>query len=150
MLAFRTARRGQVFLEFALVLPLCLTMFTAMVDMGLFLHRYVSVQTAVREGMRGAATGLTDDQIKATVVGSSESAALTPADVQVIRVANDPALATLDAGDGAAIAITEQLPRYESIEVRVDTQHKYLVPAFFPGNAFTRIYVYVKTLRPLK
>lgn len=149
MLAPRTNRRAQVFLEFALVLPLCLTMFTAMVDMGLFLHRYVSVQTAVREGMRGAATGLTDDQIKATIVSSSESAALTPADVQVIRIANDPALATLD-GEGGPIAIGEQLARYESIEVRVDTQHKYLVPAFFPGNAFTRIYVYVKTLRPLR
>lgn len=149
MLAPRKNRRAQVFLEFALVLPLCLTMFTAMVDMGLFLHRYVSVQTAVREGMRGAATGLSDDQIKATVIGSSESAALTPADVQVIRVAQDPALATLDA-DGTSVAITEQLARYESIEIRVDTQHKYLVPAFFPGNAFTRIYVYVKTLRPLR
>lgn len=144
------SRRGQVFLEFALVLPLCLTMFTAMVDMGLFLHRYVSVQTAVREGMRAATMGLTDDQIKATVVASSDSTALTLADVQVIRIDNDPAVSSLETGDGNAVAITEQLPRYQSIEVRVDTQHKYLVPAFFPGNAFTRIYVYVKTLRPLR
>ena len=72
------------------------------------------------------------------------------ADVQVVRVDNDPAYASLDGGDGTAIAITEQMPRYQSIEICVDTQHKYLVPFFFPGQAFTRIYVYVKTLRPVR
>ena len=145
-----TTRRGQVFLEFALVLPLCLTMFTAMVDMGLFLHRYVSVQTAVREGVRAAAMGMTDDQIRSIVVTASDSAGLVPVDVQVFRTDNDPAFAQLDAGDGSSVAISEQLPRFQSVEVRVDTQHRYLVPIFFPGQAWTRIYVTVKTLRPVR
>ena len=145
-----TRRRAQIFLEFALVLPLCLTMFTAMVDLGLFLHRYVSVQTAVREGVRAAAHGYDDEQIRSIVLTASESAALVPADVQVVRLDNDPALASLDPGDGTTVAISERLPSYQSVEVRVLTHHKYLVPIFFPGEGWTRIFVAVKTLRPVR
>lgn len=144
------ARRGQVFLEFALVLPLCLTMFTAMVDLGMFLHRYVSVQTAVREGARAAASGMDDAQIRSIVLTASEGAALVPADVEVRRVDGDPQLASLDPGDGAPLSLSEKLPRYQSVEVRVLTHHKYLVPVFFPGEGWTRIFVTVKTLRPLR
>ena len=146
-----TVRGGQVFLEFALVLPLCLMMFTAMVDLGLYLYRYLSVQTAVREGIRAAAIGRSDDQVRAIVLTASDSASLVPADLQVIRTPMDPQLATVDPGDGGApIRLDEGGRRYESIEVRVVTHHRYLVPLFFPGEGMTRIAVSVKTVRPLR
>lgn len=145
----RCPRRGQVFLEFALVLPLCLTMFTAMVDLGLFLHRYVSVQTAVREGARAAASGMGDEQIRSIVLTASEYAGLVAADVEVLRQDGDLKLASLDPGDGTAIPIGEHMSRYQSVEVRVLTYHRYLVPIFFPGEGWTRIFVTVKTVRPL-
>ena len=146
----RTSRRAQVFLEFALVLPICLMMFTAMVDLGVYLHRYLSVQTAVREGVRAAASGLPDDQVRAIVLMASDSAMLAPEDVQVVRLENDPALGSLDPGDGSKMSLSEELPRYQSIEIRVLSQHRMMVPVFFPGDALTRIVVSVKTLRPLR
>src|SRR5438128_2175092 len=112
----RSRRRGQVFLEFALVLPICLMMFTAMVDLGLYLHRYLSIQTAVREGIRAAADGRDDNQVKAIVLTASESTGLTADDVQVVRLAQDPQLATLDPGDGGGpVAMADRGRRYETV-----------------------------------
>lgn len=146
----RSKTKGQIFLEFALVLPLCLTILTAMIDMGLYLNRYVSIQTAVREAARAAAMGMTDEQVTAVVISASESSGLVAANVRVVRADADPEFANLDAGDGAPVAITSQLPRYQSVEIRVDTVHHYLVPVFSLGKSSTRIYVSLKTLRPLR
>jgi hypothetical protein len=147
----RSRRRGQVFLEFALVLPICLMMFTAMVDLGIYLHRYLSIQTAVREGIRAAADGRDDKQVQAIVLSASDDTALKADEVQVVRIAQDPQLASLDPGDGGApIAMADHGRRYESVELRVLTHHKYLVPLFFPGEGWTRIAVICKTVRPLK
>lgn len=147
----RSRRRGQVFLEFALVLPICLMMFTAMVDLGLYLHRYLSIQTAVREGIRAAADGRDDRQVQAIVLSASDDTGLRAEEVQVIRLAQDRELATLDPGDGGApLQMGDRGRRYESVELRVLTHHKYLVPLFFPGEGWTRIAVACKTVRPLK
>jgi Flp pilus assembly protein TadG len=142
-----STRRGQVFLEFALVLPICLMMFAAMVDLGLYLHRYLSVQTAVREGIRAAASGSSDDQIRSIVLTASGTADLKPGEVQVIRRESDPALATLDPGDGQPMAITEGMKAYQTVEVRVLAHHTYMVPIFFQGRSWTHIAVAVKTVR---
>jgi Flp pilus assembly protein TadG len=139
--------RGQIFLEFALVMPLCLMMFAAMVDMGLYLHRYLSIQTAVREGISAAARGKNDDHIRSVVATVAGGAALKASDIQVVRRESDPQLASLDVGNGATMSLKDQMKGYESIEVRVVTRHDYLVPIVFQGQSWANITVSVKTVR---
>jgi len=143
-------RRAQIFLEFALVLPLLLMMFASMVDLGMYLHRYLSIQTAVREGIRAAANGRDDAQVRAIVVSSTDSTALTPEDVQVVRTPMDPQLASLDPGDGGpALPMATNGKHYESIQLRVVTRHKYVIGMFLPGDGWSKIAVLVKTVRPI-
>jgi Flp pilus assembly protein TadG len=142
-------RRGQVFLEFALVLPLCLMMFAAMVDMGLYLHRYLSIQTAVREGARQAVQGSGDDRIRAAVLVTCDATRLLATDVTVVRRESDAQFATLPAAAGAPINLKDHVKGYESIEIRVVTPHRYLMPFVFQGQTWANIAVTVKTVRVL-
>lgn len=142
-------RRGQIFLEFALVLPLCLMMFAAMVDLGLYLHRYLSIQTAVREGARDAVAGLPDERIRAAVLASCSATNLVAGDIEIVRRVADAQFATLDVKDGAPINFKDQVRNYESIEVRVVTKHRYLMPFVFQGQTWANISVNVKTVRVL-
>lgn len=56
----RHPRAGSVTLEFALLLPLLITLMLLTVDFGRFAHAYIAVSNAAREGAaRGAFTGVT-------------------------------------------------------------------------------------------
>lgn len=128
-------------------MPLCLMMFAGMVDLGLYLHRYLSIQTAVREGISAAARGMNDDHIRSVVATAAGGAVLKPSDIQILRRESDPQLATLDPGEGPPVSLKDQMKAYESIEVRVVTRHDYLIPIVFQGQTWANITVAVKTVR---
>ena len=51
----RTAERGAVLVEFAIVLPLLALLFLTVIDLGLVIHESQVLQNAVREGARFSA-----------------------------------------------------------------------------------------------
>jgi Flp pilus assembly protein TadG len=79
--------RGQSLVEFALVFPLFILLLAAMVDFGLGLYSYMTVNNAVRDGARLGATACSaltcTEAVKARVVAASNGLA-RPADVTVV------------------------------------------------------------------
>jgi Flp pilus assembly protein TadG len=74
----RTKSRGQSLVEFALVFPLFVLLLSAMVDFGMGLFTYMSVNNAVRDAGRFAATNCTTitctDAVRARAVAASGNA----------------------------------------------------------------------------
>ena len=62
--------RGAAAVEFALIVPILLTMVFGIVDFGLAINRYAMVNNAAREGVREASLGATESEIKAVVTKS--------------------------------------------------------------------------------
>lgn len=54
-------------MEFALIVPILLTMVFGIVDFGLAINRYAVVNNAAREGVREASLGATESEIRAVV-----------------------------------------------------------------------------------
>lgn len=59
--------RGQATVELALVLPFFALLLMAIIQVGLVVHARVMVTHAAREGVRAAAVGSTDDEIRQAV-----------------------------------------------------------------------------------
>jgi Flp pilus assembly protein TadG len=74
----RRRSRGQSLVEFALVFPLFVLLLSAMVDFGMGLYTYMSVNNAVRDAGRFAATNCTTitctDAVKSRAVTASGNA----------------------------------------------------------------------------
>lgn len=101
------ARRGNNLVEFAMVLPLLLTMFLGIFDFGWILHQQIALDNATREGARRGAVGASDtaildrvqemvsfgvdpDQITISVVDENGAArpqgSRTPGDVIIVEI----------------------------------------------------------------
>lgn len=63
----RRGERGAVAVEFALLVPILLTMVGGIVDFGMAINRYAMVNNAAREGVREASLGATESEIIAVV-----------------------------------------------------------------------------------
>ena len=74
-------RRGSAAVEFALVLPIVLTVVLALVQVGLLVRDRLLVESAVRSGARTAAVGPEDDPVRDAVLRAAP--ALDPAGVTV-------------------------------------------------------------------
>lgn len=95
------SERGAELVEFALVLPLLLVTFAAIVDFGFLFQRYEVVTNAAREGARiGTLPGYGNGDIEARVkayldegigAGAGDKAVVTPTDT-TIAVATGPAI----------------------------------------------------------
>lgn len=59
--------RGAAAVEFALVVPILLTLVFGIVDFGLAINRYAVVNNAAREGVREASLGATESEIRTVV-----------------------------------------------------------------------------------
>jgi Flp pilus assembly protein TadG len=74
-------RRGSAAVEFALVLPIVLTVVLALVQVGLLVRDRLLVEAAVRSGARTAAVDPADDAVREAVLRAAP--ALDPAGVVV-------------------------------------------------------------------
>lgn len=63
----RHGDRGAVAVEFALIVPILLTMVFGIVDFGMAINRYAMVNNAAREGAREASLGASESEIRAVV-----------------------------------------------------------------------------------
>lgn len=63
--------RGNAILEFAFILPMFLVIAFGITDFGLYFHRMLSLDHAVRQGARFGALGQDNDSIKTAVQNAS-------------------------------------------------------------------------------
>ena len=80
MIRRRAGSEGQATVEFALLLPVAALLLLAFVQLGVVVHDRVMVTHAAREGVRVAAVGGTDDEVRRAV---EQSSGLTPARLEV-------------------------------------------------------------------
>jgi Flp pilus assembly protein TadG len=128
------SERGAELIEFAVVLPMLLLVFVAIVDFGLLFQRYLTLSNAAREGARIAVLpgyGPTDVQNRVTeyVQNSTGDTTLSPATVRTL-VSIDP--------DGGG-----PVPPFPAAQVTVSMTHSYLfigpVSGLLGGGSFTSI-----------
>src|SRR5689334_25014448 len=130
--------RGAELIELALILPMLLLMFAAIVDFGLLFQRYLVVSNAAREGARIAVLpgyNATDVQNRVTqyVRQSTGDNTLNPTATTTL-VSIDPPGAT---------------PPFAAAQVTVQLTHSYLVigpvSALFGGGSWTTITLTVRS-----
>jgi Flp pilus assembly protein TadG len=128
----RRSERGAELIELALVLPILLLLFAAIVDFALMFQRFLVVSNAAREGARIAVLPgytLPDVQNRVTTYVREGIGDNTAAPVTVLTpVSIDPPGAT---------------PAFAAARVRVTLTHTYLflgpVSGFFGGGSFSSI-----------
>jgi Flp pilus assembly protein TadG len=66
-------QEGQALVEFALILPILLLLVMGILQFGMMLNSYLSIENASREGARAGIIGRSDTEIKNTVISTSPS-----------------------------------------------------------------------------
>lgn len=143
--------RGQSLAEFAIVLPLILTLFVAITDFGYYLYDYIGTQAGLRDGARAAmqARGddagtpvYTDDQIKQLIVRGhgpvnpiqQTAGATTISATNEITIFTQPADADFDGHFG-------------SVTIYVEHAHNFLFPIFFVADGTIKIKARIRVAR---
>ena len=72
------ARKGQAVVEFALVVPLFITLLLGIVDIGFLYNHQLVLTNAAREGARLATLGHRGDQVRQVVLDYLEDSAYSP------------------------------------------------------------------------
>lgn len=75
----RAPRRGQALVETALVLPLLLILTFGVVEMSLYMYKYVQAASCARESARRASVRLADANATAYCMAKSITVTVTPA-----------------------------------------------------------------------
>ena len=133
----RRGSRGQGLAEFALVFPIFVLLVAAMVDFGMGLFSYMTVNNATRVGTRLAVTACTalvegcEGAVAATIVNASNGLiASSKVDVRCFHVESDGSETekTCAAGDGTGYA-----KRGDIVKVTVEGEYHMIWPLAF-GN----------------
>jgi Flp pilus assembly protein TadG len=132
------SERGAELIEFALVLPMLLLVFAAIVDFGLLFQRYLTLSNAAREGARIAVLpGYTQADVQNRVTqyvreGTGDNT-LTPTAVLVPTSIDPPGVT----------------PPFPAAQVTVTLTHNYIVlgpvSGLFGGGSFTSITLAVRS-----
>lgn len=122
MAMVRREESGAAAVEFALVLPLLLTLTFAIIDFGIVFGQTLALNNAAREAARqGAVPGLTCAQVKATGRTSATAIGMAGADVA-------PTVTPCPSGG----ACTGSTPG-QAITVTLTYSHAWPVPILVPG-----------------
>ncbi len=124
--------RGAELIELALVLPMLLLMFAAIVDFGLLFQRYAVISNAAREGARIAVLpGYTQSDVQGRVTQ------------YVQQSTGDSTLSPTTALATVSIKPSGTTPPFPAAQVTVSLTHTYLVigpvSALFGGGSWTSI-----------
>ena len=112
---------GQALAEFALILPLIMLLFAAVIDYGYALLINISLHTAVREGAQLAVydpSAYTETQIRDHIIRNAYGVTLTAGNISVNR----------------NLIITSGSKKYKSFKLSVNHTHTFLVPFVFLRN----------------
>lgn len=105
-------------MEFALIVPILLTVLFGIIDFGFALNRYAIVNNAAREGVREASLGASEAEIRAAVdKGMSELGGTYVVTVGCVRVDRTRCTSWNAGHESGGVA-----------EVKVDFTHRWLTP----------------------
>ena len=79
-----TGRRAQTLVEFAIVLPLLITVLFAIIEMSYTFFQTLTVQNATRAAARQGAVGKTDATLRNTIKGLCENFGITDSDISIV------------------------------------------------------------------
>lgn len=94
-------QKGQSLVEFAIILPIILLLLMGIVEFGMMLNSYLTIQNVAREGARLGIVGGSDLEINTLIKSISPN--LTPADITVNIV---PVEGSRKSGDTLKVSIT--------------------------------------------
>lgn len=117
--------RGGAAVEFALVIPVLISIVLAGVQYGVMFHAYTVMLNAARDGARSLALGATVDQARARV--RNQLPAWVPADKWTITPRNRAATGTTRVDvtirtTGKAASVLTYLPAPERLQVKVSME----------------------------
>jgi len=92
-------RRGAALVEFAIVLPLLMTLLLGIMEFGMIMHDYIMLAQGTREGARTAAIGRPVGDIQKRVMEAAALRDLRPAMVQITAY---------DTNTGAWVAVADK------------------------------------------
>ncbi|ERI91501.1 TadE-like protein [Clostridiales bacterium oral taxon 876 str. F0540] len=93
--------KGQALVEFAIILPILLLLIMGIVQFGMMINSYLSIQYASREGARAGIVGSTDAEIKNLIIANSQSL-----DASKITVTITPDFANRKSGDALTVKLS--------------------------------------------
>lgn len=94
-------QEGQALVEFALILPILLLLVMGILQFGMMLNSYLSIENASREGARAGIIGSSDSEIKSTVIATSPSL-----DPNIVIVTITPTEANRKSGETLTVKVT--------------------------------------------
>lgn len=103
MIAIETIKneKGQALVEFAIILPILLLLVMGILEFGMMLNSYLTIQNLTREGARLGIVGGTDLEIHNLIIQISPN--LTPADL-IVTVT--PIETSRHSGDTLTVTVT--------------------------------------------
>lgn len=100
-------QKGQSLVELALILPIIVLLLFGTVEFGRVFYSYITVTSAVREGVRQAAVGKTDDEIKERI---RDAVTLAEIDTRLQIVSISPVESARTTGVPVTIEIRYNMP----------------------------------------
>lgn len=94
-------QRGQALVEFAIILPILLMLVMGILQFGMMLNSYLSIENASREGARAGVIGSSDVEIENLIIAASPS--LDSNDLTVTVTPNE---ASRKSGDTLTVKVT--------------------------------------------
>ena len=124
--------RGSALVEFAIVATLLLTLVFGIIECGLVMKDYLTIQQAAREGARSAATGDTTSTVIQKVIASSPATTLHSSDITLEKSASS---------SGGWVALSDSGGQNDAVSggyvrVTVLLQHAW-ISTFFAASATT-------------
>jgi Flp pilus assembly protein TadG len=126
----RPRSRGQALVEFALVIPLFLLLLAGMIDFGIGLYSYMTVQNAARDGARLGATACSAVPCTAPITARVLAASgLNPTVTVVCRAASNNAV--VPCSPKLVSPPTAGVQKGDSITVTADYTYRMIWPLTF-------------------
>lgn len=107
MKKFLRRENGQSLVELALILPIIVLLLFGTVEFGRVFYSYITVTSAVREGVRQAAVGKTDAEIEARI---REAVTLAEADTRLQILSITPTEGNRPTGVPVKVEIRYDMP----------------------------------------
>ena len=94
-------QKGQALVEFAIILPILLMLVMGILQFGMMLNSYLTIENASREGARAGIVGSSDVEIKNLIISTSPSL-----DPKNLIVSITPTEANRKSGDTLIVKVT--------------------------------------------
>ena len=94
-------QKGQALVEFAIILPILLLLVMGILQFGMILNSYLTIENASREGARAGIVGSSDTEIQNLIISTSPSL-----DPKNLIVSITPTEANRKSGDTIIVKVT--------------------------------------------